>query len=234
MSQLPLAMDRNTTTPKVRRTFRQRRRGSLVHSSDQLKQRYDDATKGCRSVTRGEDALDPLYRATGDPLVLASPALARRVYGMDTAKRPNVVLRHIHARSWGSNLDSVVSMARQFQRLRGWSALRAAGEAVALAAERKCWIGIGAPVSFDHAVDLVRKGILRSVRTNRDLGDPLGWTGKYCFVKSASGCLVSRPDRPRAWIAEEGERVRDDAYWRRLLADGDVIESDNPEKITQR
>jgi len=222
-----------TTVPKARqRTYRQRRRGSLTQATDALRARYDRATAGRRRPLKRSD-LDPLFIATGDPLVLEDRAKAVRVYGLLDAKRPSVALRRIKAESYGDDLHGLVLMGRHYQ-ARGWSALRAAGEAVALAAERGAWIGLHAAVSFDHAVEQVRKALLREQRHRLVPPHPPGWTGAYMKVRPFPGMvihLLTAP--PRTVMPEDGSLVRDDAFWRRRLQDGDVVRVGEAEKNTQ-
>ena len=119
-----------TATGERQRAYRQRRRRSLAQTTEALRARYDRATAGCRRQFE-RSSLDPLYAATGVPLVLEDRAKAMRVYGLLDAKRPSVTLRKVHAESWGDDLHSLVMMGSHYQ-ARGRSALHAAGEAVAL------------------------------------------------------------------------------------------------------
>lgn len=222
-----------TATPAGKRAYRQRRRGSLAQATEALRARYDHATAGRRRQFE-RTGLDPLFAATGDPLVLEDRARAMQVYGPLDAKRPSVVLRKVHAESWGDDLDSLVSMGSHYQ-ARGRSALHAAGEAVALGAERGAWLGLHAAVSFDHAVERVRKALLRERHDRLAPPHPPGWTGAYMEVRPAPGILVhllAAP--PRTVMPEGGALVRDDSFWRRRLQDGDVIRIGDAEKITQR
>jgi hypothetical protein len=45
------------------------------------------------------------------------------------------------------------------------------------------------------------------------------------FVKPAKGLVVPRPDNGRV-LKEEGEWVKQSTYWRRRIADGDVLVDD--------
>jgi hypothetical protein len=222
-----------STSVHSRRKTRQRRRGALAIATEQLAARYDRATAGSRRRgTRGHE--DALFAATGDPLVLEDRAAAERLYGLVAAKRPTAALRRIAADTWGDQLAGIADMALQFQRMRSWSTLRAAGEAVALAAERGTWIGLGAPVSFAHAVERVRKAAAASVRQAARRQPPAAWTGAMLFVRPAEGALVSLPAAPpRTRLPVDGDWVRDDHYWRRRLFHGDVVRCDPPEKNTQ-
>ena len=116
-------------------------------------------------------------------------------------------------------------MAIWFQDARQWSALRAAGEAIALAAERNTWIGVRVPVSFDRALELVRKSVGRVRKLGRLRYVPEGWTGRYLFVMPAPHVMLRMPAPypVRTNLPLEGALMRDDSFWRRRLRDGDVI-----------
>ncbi len=194
-----------------------------LKDEDRLRARYDRAVKGKR---RQETHVTPadLLHATWDPLVGQDSALAHQVYGLTDAARPSIHLRRIRARHFGDALDSVTDIAIWFQDRRGWSALRAAGEAVALAGERGTWLGIRAPVSFDRAVELTRKSVGRVKGLGRLRYVPDGWTGTYLYVVPAPGLLVTMPapSPPRTRLPVEGALVRNDSYWRRYLRDGGI------------
>lgn len=213
--------------------FRQRRRGTLASDTDKLRDRYVAATRGKRRIEQSFDG-DPLFEVTGDPLVLRDRDLAAKVYGLEGAARPGVQLRRIKAQSFGDELDGLATMALWYEDHRQWSALRSAGEAVALAAERGTWLGAHAPASFDHAVERVRKSASVARRLGRRRYVPGAWTGAMFFVRPTSGRLVSlpAPAAPRVRLSLEGMWVRDDSYWRRRIRDGDV-EVVDAEKITQ-
>lgn len=205
-----------------------RKRGTLERDRDNLRWRYDNATRGRQTIANKNVVArdeDPLFNATGDPLVKTDPLLAASVYGLTGAARPRIALRRIAGRVWGNSLTSVIDMAVWFARFRGWSALRSAGEAVALAAERGVWIGAKAPVSFDKAVDLVRRGI----RQKKDGPAALvGATGRQIYVKPGADLTVRRPTPPYQPIPVEGAFVPDCLYWRRRIACGDAIDAGMP------
>lgn len=46
------------------------------------------------------------------------------------------------------------------------------------------------------------------------------------YVKPAPGMTVRKP--VGGYLADEGEEVNRDSYWRRRLADGDVVEAKPP------
>jgi len=213
--------------------FRQRRRGTLASDTDKLRDRYEAATRGQRRIQQSSDG-DPLFLATGDPLVLRDRELAAKVYGLEGAARPGVQLRRIKAQSFGDELDSLADMALWYENNRRWSALRSAGEAIALAAERGTWLGAHAPASFDHAAERVRKAASAARRLGRLRYLPGAWTGAMFIVRPISGRLVSlpAPAAPRVRLPLEGMWVRDDSYWRRLIRDKEV-EVVGAEKITQ-
>lgn len=52
------------------------------------------------------------------------------------------------------------------------------------------------------------------------------------FVRLADGRTVRMPDRPYPYLPADAQYVPDTAYWRRRLADGDVVlaEQDCPAK----
>ena len=208
---------------KTGRLYRARRRGALVQDEDRLRARYDTAVMGKRRSPAWVEPAD-LFNATGDPLAEQDPVLAARVYGLSDAARPNVALRRIHADMFGDSLSGLADMAIWFQEHRGWSALRSAGEAVALAAERGTWIGNKAPVSFDRAVELIRKAVGRAHALGRLRYQPQGWTGRRLFVVPVPDRLVTvpAPAPPRTRLPKEGGWVKDDSYWRRCIRSGDV------------
>lgn len=213
--------------------LRQRRRGFLTAETDKLRRRYEAATRGKRREREMTD-LDPLFAATGDPLVLRDRDLAAKIYGLAGTARPAVQLRRIKAQAFGSELDSLADMALFYEDHRRWSTLRSAAEAVTLSAERGTWLGAHAPASFDHAVDRVRRAASRARRLGRLRYVPTAWTGVMVFVRPGPGLVVSlpAPAPPRTRLPPEGMWVRDDSYWRRLIRDGDV-EAVEDKKITQ-
>ncbi len=206
---------------------RVRKRGTLSMDEDRLRARYDAAIMGKR---RGPALYGPttLSSATGDPLAEQNPELAAKLYGFTGISRPNVALRRISAKIYGDPLSSLADMAIWFQRQRGWSALRSAGEAAALAAERGTWIGNKVPISFDRAVELIRKAVGRVHARDPLRSPPQGWTGERLFVVPAPGCTIPipAPAPPRTRLPQEGGWVRDDSYWRRLVRSGDVLLKD--------
>lgn len=208
---------------RPRSRFRQRRRGTLIGATQNLRDRYEAATRGKRRVPWPSQR-DPFLDTTGDPLVLRDRALAAQLYGLVDAARPNVQLRRIRAQSFGDELESLVDMALWYEGARRWSALRSAGEAVALAAERGTWLGVLAPVSFDHAIERVRKAASTARRLGRLRYLPRAWTGAMVFVRPCPGRLVSlpAPAAPRTRLPAQGLWVRDDSYWRRRIQDEDV------------
>jgi hypothetical protein len=205
--------------------YRQRRRGTFERDTAQLLGRYNDATRGKRrSRALGHAPNDLLFEASGDPIALQDPEAAARLYGFAGAPRPLSVLRRIRAETFGDELSGLTDLAIWFQNHRGWSALRSAGEAVALAAEQGTWVGIRAPVSFGHVVEAVRKSVAKAKRLGPSRYQPQGWTGTMLFVRPAVGRLVSLPaSPPRTRLPAEVMLVRDDAYWRRRVRDGDAI-----------
>lgn len=217
----------------MKRDFRQRRRGTLASDTEELRRRYDQATAGKRRPPDRADT-DPLYLATGDPLVFENRAAASAAYGLSASPRPASKLRRIAAECWGDDLDALTQMSRFYQEL-GRSALRAAGEAVALGAERGCWIGLRAPVSFEHAVEVVRKSLRRAAAARPSDRNPPGWTGTYLTVRPKEGLSFPVPGKPPgAHLPQEGGIVRDDSYWRRCIADGDVTLCPGSEINAQR
>jgi hypothetical protein len=213
--------------------YRQRRRGTSAQDTDQLRRRYEAATRGKRRILRAAIE-DGLFEATGDPLVLRDRDLAAKIYGLEGAARPAVQLRRIQARTFGDALSSLADLALWYQDHRRWSALRSAGEAVALAAERGTWLGAHAPASFDHAVERVRKAAAEARRLGRMRFIPTAWTGAMLFVQPQPDRVITlpAPSLPRTRLAPEGMWVRDDSYWRRIIRDGDVVVIE-AEKITQ-
>jgi len=203
---------------------RARKRGTLIADQDRLRIRYDTAVIGKR---RGPKWQDPttLFDATGDPLVLQNPVLAAELYGLSTALRPNVTLRHVRAKTFGDSFSSLVDMAIWFQEHRRWSALRSAGEAAVLAAERGTWIGNKVPVSFDRAVELIRKGVGRARSLGHLRYQPHAWSGDCLFVVPVPGRLIRipAPAPPRSSLPEDGAWVKDDSFWRRCIRSGDVL-----------
>lgn len=213
--------------PSRKQPHRVRKRGTLNIDEDRLRARYDAAVIGKR---RGPALFGPidLSSATGDPLAEQNPALTARLYGLSIASRPNVALRRISAKIFGDPLSSLADMAIWFQEHRGWSALRSAGEAAALAAERGTWIGNQAPISFDRAVELIRKAVGRAHVLGPLRAQPQAWTGDRLFVLPAPGRLVPipAPAPPRTRLPQEGGWVKDDSYWRRCVRSGDVLLKD--------
>jgi hypothetical protein len=183
----------------------------LIGATRNLRDRYVNAASSQRT-----------FLTPGDPLVLRDRALAAQLYAH--AARPNVQLRRIRAQSFGDELESLVDMALWYDGARRWSALRSAGEAVALAAERGTWLGVLAPVSFDHAIERVRKAASTARRLGRLRYLPRAWTGAMVFVRPCPGRLVSlpAPAEPRTRLPAQGLWVRDDSYWRRRIQDEDV------------
>ncbi len=208
----------------VPRTYKPRKRGTRVKDEDKLRARYEAATVNKRRSPAWREPKN-IFDATGDPLAKQDPELAAGVYGLTNAPRVNVALRRIRGRTFGDSLSGLTDMAIWFQEHRGWSVLRSAGEAVALAAERGTLIGVRVPVSFDRAVELVRKAVGRAHVLGRLRYEPRGWTGRYMFVVPASGLLVSMPAPlpPRTRLPVEGAWVKDDSFWRRRLRDHDVM-----------
>lgn len=43
------------------------------------------------------------------------------------------------------------------------------------------------------------------------------------YVRPAEGRLVRMPDRPYPYLPVEPQNVPDTTYWRRRLADGDIV-----------
>lgn len=213
--------------PSKKQPQRKRKRGTLSTDEDRLRACYDAAVMGKR---RGPALFGPttLLSATGDPLAEQNPTMAAKLYGLSGASRPNVALRRISAKVYGDQLTSLADMAIWFQRQRGWSALRSAGEAAVLAAERGTWIGNKAPISFDRAVELIRKAVGRVHARDPLRSPPQGWTGDRLFVTPAPGCLIPipAPAPPRTRLPQEGGWVKDDSYWRRLVRSGDVLLKD--------
>ena len=209
---------------ELRTTRIYRAQGTRIRDEDTLRARYDAAVFGKH---REERWITPnsLADATGDQLAVDDAELAARVYGLAGAPRPMVKLRSIHADTWGDELSSVTDMAIWFQDARRWSTLRAAGEAIALAAERNHWIGVRVPVSFDRALELVRKSVGQARKLGRLRYVPRGWTGRYLFVIPAPDMVVRMPAPypVRTNLPLEGALMRDDSFWRRCLRDGDVI-----------
>ena len=191
------------------RTYRARRRGSLAMDEAKLRARYDAAVRGKR---RGPAWRQPenLFAATGDPLAEQDPVLAAHLYGLAEAPRPAVALRRIRSEAFGDTLSSLTDMAIWYQDNRRWSVLRSAGEAAALAAERGSWIGVKAPVSFDRAVELIRKSVGRARALGRLRYLPPGWTGGHIFVVPVPGLLVPMPAPlpPRSRLPAEGAWVK--------------------------
>jgi hypothetical protein len=206
----------------AQRSYRQRKRGTRWPDTDRLSLRYKRAQSKRRTPKQGP--IGGLFEATGDPLVRADHALAARAYGFERAARPSARLRQIRAEIFGNELSQLADLAIWFQKCRRWSALRAAGEAVALGAERGVWLGVHAPASFEYAVERVRKAVARAQRLDHRRHEPRGWTGAMMFVRPLPGRLISLPaEPPRTRLPAEGMWVRDDSYWRRLIQDGDVI-----------
>lgn len=206
--------------------------GSGPSDTDRLRRLYDSHTRGKRRVFKPH-GIDPLLAATGDPLVEQDRDLAARVYGLAGAPRPAVRLRHIEAAVFGDALSSIADMAAWFLERWRWSALRAAAEAVVLAAERGTWIGAHAPVSFDKAVEVVRKEVGLVQRRGASRPEPGGWTGEYRCLVPAEGMRIRMPEANNEVLPAAGALVRDDAYWRRRIADGDVRPPPALEKIDQ-
>lgn len=204
------------------RTYR--KQGTRVRDEDKLCARYEAAVLG---KYREERWVTPhsLADATGDQLAEDDAELAAHAYGLAGAPRPAVKLRSIYSEMFGDELSGITDMAIWFQDAQRWSALRAAGEAIALSAERNHWIGVRAPVSFDRALELVRKSVGRVRKLGRLRYVPAGWTGRYLFVMPAPGMVVRMPaPYPiRTNLPLEGTLMRDDAFWRRCIRDGDVI-----------
>lgn len=175
-------------------------------------------------------AKDPLYEATGDPLVLKDRPEAEKVYKVAGAKRPHVAIRKLAETVYGGALSGVVGIADFFITHRGWSALKAAAEAVALAAERGTWVGVHAPVSFEKAIDVVRREVVLRRRSSDRSYDNLGWTGGNIFVVPAPGARLRMPSNPEEILPDQGGLVPDSAFWRRRVKDGDVFLKDEEKK----
>ena len=195
-----------------------------VRSEAKLRALYDAAVMGKR---RGITWLEPadLFAATGDPLAEQNYPLAAHIYGVTLATRPVVTLRRIQAETFGDALTSLTDLAIWFQDHKGWSAIRSSREAAVLAGERGTWIGVKAPVSFERAVDLVRKSVGKARALGRPRYQPVGRTGQQMFVVPAPDRLVAMPAPlpPRTYLSSDGTWVQDDAYWRRRLRDQDVL-----------
>lgn len=200
---------------------RRRRRGTLTSDMDALRKRYEVATRGQRR--KPVAVKDPLYAATGDPLVLKDRSTAEKVYKVAGAKRPHVAIRKLAETVYGGALYGVVGIADFFITHRRWSALKAAAEAVALAAERGTWIGVHAPVSFEKAIDVVRREVASRRRTAERPYDNLGWTGQNIFVVPAPEARLRMPSNPEEILPDQGALVPDNAFWRRRVKDGDVF-----------
>jgi hypothetical protein len=165
--------------------------------------------------------------ASRDPLAAADPAAAARLYGLDASARPTVAVRKLRDAVWGSPPTGIAGLGLRLQQRFLCSERAAAEQAVALPAERGCWItfgGSGHPATFHYAVKLVRAEMAAQRRGNRPVA-PDGNTGGRLLVRPARPGLVVRDlDRPdRQPIPEDGKEVSDTAYWRRRLACGDVI-----------
>jgi hypothetical protein len=207
-----------------------RRRGTRIPDQDRLHQIYDAATRGKQTGKAQSWSLDPLFDATGDPLVEQDRDLAAKVYGLANAPRPTVSLRRIRAKMFGESLDSLTDIAIFFMEHRRWSILRASAEAVTLAAKRGAWLGPKSPVSYSQAVDLVRKSVSAFRKSGALRYAPQGSTGRMLFVIPATDLKIPLPLRPREFLSAKGDYVSDDAYWRRLLRDGDVLLTSAPQE----
>lgn len=200
-------------------------------SAEALAAVYDRATRG----SSGRQPVANLFDATGDPLAIGAPEAAAFTYGLHSAPRPNVALRHLFDATFGGPPDDAVSLALQLRADRAvWrelggplpltvarSDLAAAEMAVALMAVRGTWLGASAPVPFGEAVDRVRKAMRKPALRIAD-----GSTGNLMTIRPATGAMVPMPDRPGTYLPSAGAVVADNAYWRRRLADGDAVFAD--------
>jgi len=199
--------------------------------ADELRACYEEATRGMANHIASVQDLTPdgVFRATGDPLARSEPDLALRAYDILKSKRPNVALRQAEAAIYGDALASIVDLARSIRNApRTKSALQAAQKAVALAAKNGLWIGVSAPVSFDEAVDKVRREI--STKTADAL---VGDTGRKLFAIPRCGLRLPMPEQGGMILPPKGQVVPDTLYWRRRVADGDVTAQPMQEKKDQ-
>ena len=159
-----------------------------------------------------------IMSATGDPLAYSDPELARHLYGIEAASRPQKHLERLGRLTWGDSIDSAIMMMGFFKDRRQLTDIMAAAETVTLLAQRRTFIGVRAPVSFAEAVDTTRKAFATRHRRARA---PEGWTGAWLWVLPLPGGRVRDPE-DLSILEASGSWVKDTLFWRKCVEHKDV------------
>ena len=186
-----------------------------------------------RAKLSGKGSLS-LHAATGDPLARDNEKEAGKVYELDGAKRPSYRMKEIRALAWGDSLDILVDYVLSFERNIGANERKKSGhlpstrreliaDAIATFAERGSFIGDASPISFSGAMRATYERIEKQqemIESREKLGD----TGRTLQVRPAiAGSIVLDPETWRE-LPATGATVLDNAFWRRRIEQGDVIE----------
>jgi len=194
-----------------------------------------------------------LFEATGDPLALTEPDLAAQVYGLTEASRPSVALRKLRAAIFMNSTIPGLGLGLWLMERRGYSARRAAQEAVVLAAERGHF-QTHAPTAAEE--ERLRWPIIRDERRLKSVIEAGGYGGAAMVapfdtaVQRLQEAIIFYSRRQSdAQIGDTGRRllvripdgitlrdpmtlerlppgehdVPDILYWRKRIAEGDAL-----------
>ena len=161
-------------------------------------------------------------RLTHDPLFNTDPVGALKAYGLASASRPSKAIQAFNKEMWGDEAGRIAQYAVSFARNTGISLRYAIADGIFRSAESGQFIrNGGVPVTFERAIRVV----YATMKADPKRGAARGDTGRKLFVKPAApGAIVRQPDRGMRPLAQEGEWVADNAFWRRRLAAGAVVQ----------